>query len=151
MPPDTAARPAHRHLPLVAAVALGGALGTGGRYAVTHLLGTTTSGWPLGTTAVNLVGALLLGALLEALARSGPDEGARRVLRVGVGTGVLGGFTTYSSLAVESADLLGGGSTAVGLAYPLLSALLGLLAAALGVVAGGALHRRRAAPADGPR
>jgi fluoride exporter len=84
------------------------------------------------TLAVNLLGALLLGALLEALARRGPDTGRRRLLRLGLGTGVLGGFTTYSTLAVETATL----PTALAVAYLAASVLLGAAAALAGVLLG---------------
>nr|WP_241732239.1 CrcB family protein [Galbitalea soli] len=101
---------------------------------------------------INLLGALALGVLLEALVRSGPDEGRRRAIRLFVGTGVLGGFTTYSTLAVTTAGLLGEGRAAVGLGYALGSVILGALATTLGIVIGGAWHRRArvAAPSNQP-
>ena len=103
------------------------------------------SGWPTGTFAVNAVGAFLLGLLLESLARRG-DEGPRaRGLRLLAGTGFLGGFTTYSSLADE-VDLLltPGGSLPLALGYGLGSVVVGFLAALLGVLAAATGHRLRA-------
>ncbi len=97
---------------------------------------------PLTTLGINLLGALLLGLLLEALVRRGPDAGGRRILRLLFGTGLLGGFTTYSALATDSALLLHGGAVAVALAYAFGTVVLGGAATWLGIVMGAALHRR---------
>ena len=61
-----------------------------------------------------------------------------------MGTGVLGGFTTYSSLATETAALAGagGGDLAVAVLYGLLSLVLGVLAAAAGIRVGARLAGR---------
>ncbi|GAA2723871.1 fluoride efflux transporter FluC [Cellulomonas aerilata] len=145
--------PAHRSPRLVAVVAAGGALGTAARYAVSSLAPDDT--WPWGTWSVNVVGALGLGVLLGWLALRGPDEGRRREVRLLVGTGFLGGFTTYSALAVETQGLLAAGRDGTALAYALSTAVLGL-AASLGGLRIGAtgarrLERARSAPeAAGP-
>ncbi len=97
---------------------------------------------PLTTVGINLLGALLLGLLLEALVRSGPDAGGRRVIRLLLGTGLLGGFTTYSALATDSAVLLQGGNVSMALVYALGTVVLGGGATWLGIVLGAALHRR---------
>jgi len=88
-------------LPLLVAVAVGGAVGCLARYGIGLALPTPPTGWPTGTFLANLAGALLLGLLLEGLARTGPDTGWRQLARLGLGTGLLGAFTTYSTLAVE--------------------------------------------------
>src|SRR5689334_12218407 len=103
-PPAPRHRPAHRQWRYIGLVAAGGALGTALRAAVT-LLAPETRDFPVATFGVNLLGAFLLGVLLEALARSGPGMGGAHALRLFVGTGVLGGFTTYSALAAASAGL----------------------------------------------
>ena len=72
-------------------VALGGAVGTLARYGLSHAV-PDTGGVPVATLVENVVGAFLLGLLLEALARSGPDVGRRRLARLGLGTGLLGAF-----------------------------------------------------------
>lgn len=100
-------------------VALGGALGTAARAALTLVLDESLG--PFLVPLVNLVGAFLLGLVTGALLRRA-DSARARALRMFAGTGVLGGFTTYSALAVESA----GG--------PLLLAL-GLAGAAVGTIA----------------
>ncbi|MGT2425165.1 fluoride efflux transporter FluC [Amnibacterium kyonggiense] len=91
---------------------------------------------PVAILVINVVGAFVLGALLEALARRGPDEGRRRVVRLAVGTGFCGGFTTYSTLAVATADLLRAGAAPVALGYAIGSVLLGAVAAWAGVLVG---------------
>jgi fluoride exporter len=91
------------------------------------------AGVPLGTFVVNVVGAFVLGALLEGLARRGPDEGLRRALRVTLGTGFCGGFTTYSAFANDTDVLLRAGQAGPALAYVLGTIVLGLAASALGI------------------
>lgn len=139
MGPVTPTRPPL--LALAGLVAVGGALGTTLRALLEHTWPAAPGGWPWTTFAINLVGSFVLGALLETLVRSGPDEGRRRLVRLGVGTGVLGGFTTYSTFVVEVERRLSGGFVVTGLAYALVSVALGLVAAWLGVVAAGALRR----------
>ncbi|GCD21678.1 CrcB family protein [Cellulomonas algicola] len=134
----------HRDPWLVVVVAVGGALGTLARYGLSHAV-PDRGGVPVATLVENVVGAFLLGLLLEALARSGPDTGRRRVARLGLGTGVLGGFTTYSTFALEVADRLADGRTGLALAYALASVVLGVAACAGGVVVGARRHREAAA------
>ncbi|KRD43806.1 hypothetical protein ASE38_06290 [Cellulomonas sp. Root930] len=121
---------------LAAVVALGGAVGTTGRWAVSEWLGTSAGGWPTATFVVNVVGSFLLGLLLEALLRRGEESRRGRLVRLGAGTGVLGGFTTFSSLALEMERLLAAGQVTMGIAYGVLSVVLGLLACVGGVALG---------------
>lgn len=137
----TEARPPHLQGRLLGLVFLGGAAGTVARWAV-GLVVPHVAGVPLGTLAVNVVGAFVLGALLESMARRGRDEGLRRALRVTLGTGFCGGFTTYSALANDTDVLLRAGHAGPALAYVLGTVLLGLAASALGI----ALARRRRTP-----
>ena len=113
----------------------GGVLGTAVRAALESALPAQPGGWPWTTFAINVSGSFLLGLLLETLSRRGPDAGLRRYLRLGLGTGVMGGYTTYSTFAVEAVRLLGlgGGAVFVGLGYALGSVLLGLAAAFAGM------------------
>ncbi len=92
-------------------------------------------GIPLTTAGINIVGAFVLGWLLEALSRSGPDIGRRRAWRLFAGTGVLGGFTTYSALAVDTALLLDD-RPIVGLAYAVGTLVLGAGAGLAGMAVG---------------
>ena len=63
------------------------------------------AGVPIATFGINVIGAFLLGVLLELLADYSHDVGWSRRVRLGVGTGGLGGFTTYSALATETVVL----------------------------------------------
>ena len=130
--------PPHRQPRLVGLVFVGGAAGTLARWAVS-LAVPHAAGLPVGTFTVNLVGAFVLGALLELLARRGPDEGRRRALRLTLGTGFCGGFTTYSALALDTDGLLRAGLVGHAVVYALATVVLGLAASALGI----ALARRR--------
>lgn len=126
-------RPLHGQPQLMAVVALGGATGSMARYLVTRAVPTAADGWPVATLTVNLAGSLVLGLLLEALARRGADRGRRQVLRLLVGTGFCGGLTTYSTLALEIDLLLRHDRAGLALTYGLVSVVAGLVATAVGV------------------
>lgn len=134
MPDSADARataPLHfRPLPVVL-VFLGGGVGTLGRYELSRA--GTPWGLPLPTLVVNIVGAFALGVLVEGLLRRGPDAGWRQRLRLLLGPGFLGGFTTYSSFAVETTLLTEHGRYIAGFAYAIVSLLFGVAAAAAGV------------------
>lgn len=105
-------------------VALGGTLGTAARLAVALWL-PDGGGIPLGTLVVNVIGALLIGVLAARL----PHTTDVRVL---LGTGVLGGFTTYSAFTVGAVELWAD-APLLALAYAGGSLVLGLAAAAAGL------------------
>jgi len=125
-------RPAYRQPLLLLLVLVGGAAGTLARWA-TGLVFPHVDRVPLGTFAVNVLGAFVLGALLEHLAGGGPDEGRRRALRVTLGTGFCGGFTTYSAFANDTDALLRQGLVGHALLYVGATLVLGLVASALGI------------------
>ncbi|UEJ83863.1 CrcB family protein [Brachybacterium halotolerans subsp. kimchii] len=135
-------RPLHLRPSSIALVLIGGTLGTAAREALT-LAVPELGGVPIALFAINLAGAFLLGILLEALARSGPDQGVRRALRLCVGTGVMGGFTSYSSLALAVDQLMADGRALVGVAFGLVSVVLGVLFAAAGILAASRRTSRR--------
>ncbi|MGW4858266.1 fluoride efflux transporter FluC [Kocuria palustris] len=137
--PVAAPRPAHLRAGAIALVLVGGTLGTAAREGVSLILGTDSE-FPLGILAVNLLGAFLLGLLLEALARRGAHEAPLRHLRLLLGTGFMGGFTTYSTLAVDGAQMLGSGAPALGLVYLLGSVIAGAIAALAGIAVATALR-----------
>jgi CrcB protein len=116
-----------------ALVAVGGAAGTLVRHGIGEWLNPGGSSVPVGTFAVNVTGSFLLGALLTILLPHA-DDGRRRAARLLLGTGFLGGYTTYSALAVETEQLLRDGHAALGLAYALGTVAAGLLAALAGIV-----------------
>ncbi|WP_226080953.1 fluoride efflux transporter FluC [Mycetocola spongiae] len=128
----------------VALVFLGGTLGVAAR----ALLGEAfpaSDGLAWITILINISGAFALGLLLEALIpRPGEAESPRsRTLRLLLGTGVLGGFTTFSALAVDTVHLLTLGRPLAALAYALGSVLCGAVAAWLGILLGARLARKR--------
>jgi len=118
-----------RWVPLIM---LGGALGTAARAGLETALPAAPPALPWTTLAINLIGSYVLGLLLEVLS-AGPDRGTRRGIRLTLGTGILGGFTTYSTFMVETADRLRDGHALIALAYLVGSVLAGLLAAGLGI------------------
>jgi CrcB protein len=127
-------------------VAAGGAVGAGLRYGITLSVSTLSmpswAGIPLATVGINVVGAFLLGVLLELLTRHGPDTGWSRRARLGLGTGGLGGFTTYSALATETVTL-SVIHPGFGIAYALGTVIIGAGSTAAGIWLG----RRQLPPA----
>src|SRR5699024_10516842 len=81
-----------------------------------------------------------------ALARRGPDVSVPRTARILIGTGFLGGFTTYSALAADAAWLMGSGALATGIGYGLATVVLGGLATWAGIAVAVATHRPTARP-----
>jgi|SRR5664279_1799997 len=117
-----------------ALVFAGGTVGTLGRHGVAEWIGSSST-WPWPTFVVNIVGALALGLVVVLFAR--PDSPRRLLL----GTGLLGGFTTYSAFAVETDQLFRDDHVTLAVAYPVLTVALGAAAAIAGMMLG-----RRVAP-----
>ena len=137
-------RPVHLHPGFVLVVITGGVFGALARYGLSTAL-PAPGGWPLPTLIINLAGAFLLGVLLEALARRGPDAGRLRVLRLLAGTGFLGAFTTYSTLALEMNTLLDAGRATDALVYLGATLVGGAIATVAGIWAAAGQHTRIAA------
>lgn len=115
----------------IALLGLAGAAGTllraGCSGLVTRLLGP---GFPWGTLAVNVAGSFAFGAIMGWVrSRHAVPDSVETVLLVGL----LGGFTTYSSYAFQSVELLEGGRTAQALGYMLATNLAALVAAWAGL------------------
>jgi len=120
--------------PLVGAAALvaaGGTVGVLVRALLEQTFPAAPGAWPWTTFWINVTGSLVLGVLLGWLQR-GPDVGARRRVRLGAGTGVIGGYTTYSTFVIEVEQLLTGGHAATGVVYALVSVVLGVAVAIAG-------------------
>ena len=106
-----------------AAVALGGALGSVLRWTLDQVA-PDDGGFPWTTFAINVVGSLALALLLTS-----PLVRTRPTLALGIGPGLLGGFTTLSAYAEQGRALLTAGEAALALAY-----LLGTLVACVAAV-----------------
>lgn len=101
-------------------VMAGGAIGSAARYGVGRLaLGWLGPVYPWGTLAVNVVGGFVMGLLAGALARTGGGEQVRLLL----GVGVLGGFTTFSSFSLETMMMIERGQWGVAAGYALVSVI----------------------------
>ena len=109
--------------------ALGGALGALGRWALAEALPSSPAGWPWATLLVNVTGCLVMGALLARLAVRSPEPPWARPF---LGVGVLGGWTTYSTFAVEVVGLVEAGAAVLAAAYVLASVVGGVDAVVLG-------------------
>jgi CrcB protein len=127
-------------LPVIAA---GGMLGAGARHAASQAWPAPSGSVPWATLGVNVAGCLLIGVLMVLVVEVG---GAHPLLRPFAGVGVLGGFTTFSTYAVETSELLRDGDHVLALAYWAGTLVLALVAVTLGVVAarGGVLAAARA-------
>lgn len=114
---------------VLGAVAVGGALGSLGRWGISLALGPWDgTGLPLPTLIANLLGCLAIGVLASLPRLNGGPTWLRPFLI----TGVLGGFTTFSALALEVGVLAEGGQALAGTAYLLLTVAGGVAAVALG-------------------
>lgn len=109
------------------AVVLGGILGTGLRLALDQLI-APDSAFPWATLLINVVGSLVLGYLVARVWPSAPAW-----LRAGLGTGVLGSFTTFSALIVALLTLTASGMTLLAVVYLVATLVLGFAAALLGI------------------
>ena len=123
------------------AAALGGALGSLARWGLGLAFPHPAGAWPTATLLVNLPGCLLLGLLAAALFSRHPGS---PWLRPFLGTGVLGGWTTFSAFAVDAVQLADAGRWTAAAAYVLVSVVGGVLAAAAGVRLGRAVPAPRA-------
>ncbi|EGF89778.1 tat twin-arginine translocation pathway signal sequence domain protein [Asticcacaulis biprosthecium C19] len=110
-------------------VMLGGALGSLARYGLGRSL---NSAWPMGTFVANVAGGLLMGVLMALLI--GPLKGEAERLRLLLGVGVLGGFTTFSSFSLETVQMLERRDYVQAAAYAGFSVVLSVAAVAIGMM-----------------
>ncbi|MER5847193.1 fluoride efflux transporter CrcB [Streptomyces sp. NPDC002012] len=99
---------------VVAVVALGGALGACARYGAALIWPTAPGGFPWTTLVVNVVGCAVIGVFMVVISEV---WAAHRLVRPFFGTGVLGGFTTFSTYAVDIERLVDADRARTGLAY----------------------------------
>lgn len=115
-------------------ICLGGAAGTGARYLLSGwLLRAAGPGFPWGTLAVNVIGSFLLGLIMQVSLTTGLIS---PTLRLGLTTGVMGGFTTYSTFNYETLQYLQQNEWLAACANVTATLLVCLAAGVLGVLAG---------------
>jgi len=114
-------------------VMFGGAIGALGRYQfgrlAMHLWGT---GWPWGTFGVNIIGGFLMGTLAGVLARFGSS--GHEQIRLLIGVGMMGGFTTFSSFSLETILMIERGEWSSAALYAVLSVVLSVAALFAGLM-----------------
>ncbi|WP_437515046.1 fluoride efflux transporter CrcB [Sorangium sp. So ce1099] len=112
-------------------IGLGGAVGTLARYGLsTWCQQRFGAGFPYGTLAVNVIGSFLLGVILQVAATT---ELLSPTLRLALSTGVMGGFTTYSSFNYETIKLFEEGAWWVGALNVLVTVAGCMIAGVLGI------------------
>ncbi|KAA2264309.1 CrcB family protein [Solihabitans fulvus] len=124
------ARNTSRQRAILGAIAVGGGLGGLARYGVAQLLPTLPGRFPVGTFVINAVGCALIGVLMVLITEVWSGH---YLLRPFLGVGVLGGFTTFSTYAVEVRGLLRPGSALLAFGYLASAMACALLAVLLGV------------------
>jgi fluoride exporter len=114
-------------------VMAGGAAGAALRYSLSRMLPVQPAGWPWPTFVANVAGGLAMGVLASWLLRQGDGGEPVRLL---LGVGVLGGFTTFSAFSLEMAMMIERGQTMLAASYALASVLLALVALFAGLLIG---------------
>lgn len=110
---------------------LGGALGSGARYLVANwMLLRFGPAFPWGTLGVNALGSLMLGAVMQFAAVPGALHPDARILLT---TGVLGGFTTYSTFNQETLQLVAAGNSGLAAANVAITVSTCLIAGFVGM------------------
>lgn len=136
----------HRAWSPIGLVAVGGAVGAASREGLSLAI-PELNDVPISIVIINVVGAFLLGYLYRAVTRLGKGSLRAKDLKLLLGTGFCGGFTTYSSLATDAAVLLRDGRVWTMLAYALGTVVLGACATWLGIVLASMQDRSPEAPA----
>jgi len=133
MPHDRRVGARPRDLGVLALIAVGGMLGASARYALGRLMPVHAGRFPWATFSANLAGSFALG-FAGVLIRHWYPTGRRT--RAFVATGVIGAFTTMSSLQVETALLVADDKALTGVLYAVSTLVCGLALAAFGVGVG---------------
>jgi CrcB protein len=128
--PERALRLVRTRRDILLVIALGGALGAAARYGLALALPHSPGDFPWSTLLTNVAGCLAIGALMVVVVERLPSS---RLVRPFFGTGLLGGFTTFSTYAVDTRALLAAGRPVVAAAYLLGTLVLGLLAVVVGL------------------
>ena len=120
-------QPAHRRdeLAVLLVVSVGGSAGAGARYLLGLAFAQPAGSFPWTTFAINVAGSALIGVLMVLVTDVWTQ---RRLIRPFLGTGVLGGFTTFSTFAVDIQTLTGAGHAGSALLYLAATPILAVLA-----------------------
>jgi CrcB protein len=127
---DVDVPPPRIHTGVVLAVALGGAIGALARWAIAEALPHGPDGLPWSTLACNVVGCFLIGVLMVLVVERWPGH---LLVRPFFGTGILGGFTTFSTYAVDTRSLVAHGRPVTAAAYLAATLAVGLVAVVAGL------------------
>ena len=119
---------------VLAVISAGGVVGALARYGLSAAFPHPAKGFAWATFGINVSGCLLIGVLMVLVSDVWPN---RRLLRPFLGTGVLGGYTTFSTYIIDIQQLLAAGAARIALAY-----LAGTLLAALTAVYAGIIGTR---------
>ena len=118
-------------------IAIGGAIGSVLRYVIGRAVqGISTTGFPVGTLVVNVVGCFLIGVFVRFLLNMQTSPDLRALLVVGF----CGGFTTFSTFSYETVGLIEGGDYARATVYVVASVTVCILATFAGMAAMGAVR-----------
>ena len=128
--PEADVPPPRIHTHAVVAIAAGGALGALARWALAEAIPHDPGHFPWSTLLANVLGCFLIGVLMVLVVERWPD---RPLVRPFFGTGILGGFTTFSTYAVDTRELLAAGHPGVALTYVMGTMVLGLAAVVAGL------------------
>jgi fluoride exporter len=128
--PGRALRLVRTRRDILLVIALGGALGAAARYGLARALPHSPGDFPWSTLLTNVAGCLAIGVLMVLVVERLPTS---RLVRPFFGTGLLGGFTTFSTYAVDTRALLAAGRPAVAAAYLFGTLVLGLVAVVVGL------------------
>ena len=112
-------------------VMAGGAAGSALRYLLGRALPVSNSGWPWGTFAANVIGGFAIGMLATWMLRAGSSA---EPIRLFLGVGLLGGFTTFSAYSLELVQMVQRGNGFLAIMYAMASLVLALLAVATGMI-----------------
>ena len=119
-----------RRWDIALAIAAGGVIGGSLRYATGQLIASSERGFPWSTFTENVIGCFVLAALMVYMVDVWRPQ---RYLRPFLGTGVLGGFTTFSTYANETRELLQSGELMIAFLYVAGTVVVGLLATVVGL------------------
>jgi CrcB protein len=124
---------------VLAMIAAGGVLGAEARYGMSVLIPYQPGQWPWAIWLVNISGCFLIGVLMVIMTELSSPH---RLVRPFLGVGVLGGYTTFSTYAVEVLQLHDAGRTAEALGYLAVTPVVAVVACAAGTAATRILWRR---------